>query len=92
MRAIRVVPGSKKEAAFLELLKKSECHMESVIRRDGISFTRPYDEYILSDGLCRVIAEDLNRLEEIEERIEISKKEIERKHDRFYNYRLRHGC
>ena len=90
MRAIRVVPGSKKEASFLELLKKSDCHMESVMRRDAVSFTRPYDEYILSDGLCRIIGEDLNRLMEIEEdRTEINKKEIERKHDRFYNYRLR---
>ena len=65
MRIIRIEPGSNLELEFLELLEENGVKMELVMKRDSNLYETTYDEYLLSDGLYRIIGD---RFEELRQR------------------------
>lgn len=56
---IKIKPGSKDEARFIDILVKAGVHMDLVLCRRGDVFGAEYDEYILSGSLYNVICDDL---------------------------------
>lgn len=61
MRSIKVVPNSADERYFIQLLNEVGVKHESVICRIGEVFEQPYNEYLLSNGLFRVIQEHIQQ-------------------------------
>lgn len=55
LHIMKVEPFSEAEEYFMDLLKKVEVKPESVICKLGTVFGKPYNEYILSDGLYNLI-------------------------------------
>lgn len=56
---MKVVPFSEAEERFMELLSLVEVKPESVMCRIGSIFGKPYNEYVISDGLYNQIREYL---------------------------------
>lgn len=54
--------GSKYENEFFRILRRYDVDPKSVMCRKGSIFHTPYNEYILSDGLYRLIQDDMNEL------------------------------
>jgi hypothetical protein len=68
MRSMKVVPGSEAEQYFMQLLNEVGVKHESVICRIGEIFDRPYNEYLISNGLFKVIQEHIQQKKNIEAR------------------------
>lgn len=56
---MKVEPFSDAERYFIELLRRVEVKPESVICRLGSVFEKPYNEYVISDGLYNQIRDYL---------------------------------
>lgn len=56
---MKVEPFSEAERYFIELLGKVGVKPESVLCRVGSIFGKPYNEYVISDGLYNQIREYL---------------------------------
>lgn len=59
---IRIKPGSKQESQFTKLLNSVGVDRSNVHCRLGYLFWTPYDEYILSDGLYRLIEDKIHNI------------------------------
>lgn len=59
---IRIKPGSKQESQFTKLLNSVGVDRSNVHCRPGYLFWTPYDEYILSDGLYRLIEDKIHNI------------------------------
>lgn len=55
IHAIRVQSGTDEESRFINILDSVGVKHESVICKLGMIFETPYDEYLISDGLYRLI-------------------------------------
>ena len=55
IHAIRVQSGSEEESRFIDILDSVGVKHKSVICKQGFIFDTPYDEYLISDGLYRLI-------------------------------------
>ena len=55
IHAIRVQSGSEEESRFIDILDSVGVKHESVICKLGMIFDTPYDEYLISDGLYKLI-------------------------------------
>jgi hypothetical protein len=55
LRIIKIKPGSWLENKFLNLLKRNEVKMDLVIKRSCELTGEQHDEYLLSEGLYRII-------------------------------------
>ena len=55
IRTIRIIPNSEEESRFIDILDSVGVKHESVICKLGMIFDTPYDEYLISDGLYRLI-------------------------------------
>lgn len=64
LHSYRIVPGTYSEHYFKELLLEAGVKMNLVMCKIGRVFGRPYDEYILSDGLNRILYDDLAEFRE----------------------------
>ena len=64
LHSYRIVPGTYSEQYFKELLLEAGVKMNLVMCKIGKVFGRPYDEYILSDGLNRILCDDLEEFKE----------------------------
>ena len=64
IHAIRIQPGSEEESKFISILDSVGVKHESVICKLGMIFETPYDEYLISDGLYRLIQSQILAIEE----------------------------
>ena len=55
IHTIRIIPNSEEESRFIDILDSVGVKHESVICKLGMIFDTPYDEYLISDGLYRLI-------------------------------------
>ncbi len=55
IHAIRVQSGTEEESKFMTILDSVGVKRESVICKLGMIFDTPYDEYLISDGLYKLI-------------------------------------
>lgn len=55
IHAVRVQSGSKEESRFINILESVGVKHDSVICKLGMIFDTPYDEYLISDGLYKLI-------------------------------------
>ena len=55
IHAIKITPDSEEETQFKNILDSVGVKHESVICKQGFIFETPYDEYIISNGLYRLI-------------------------------------
>ena len=62
MRTVKIKPGSWTENKFLNLLKRHDVKMELVMKRSSEMSGKPYDEYMLSDGLYKIIQAELEKI------------------------------
>lgn len=62
MRIIKIKPGTWLENKFLNLLKRNDVKMELVMKRDHELTGLKHDEYLLSDGLYRIIGTELEAI------------------------------
>lgn len=62
IHSIRCVPNTKREKEFFDLLDSVDVKRELLICKDHETFETTYDEYIISDGLYRIIEEDFERI------------------------------
>lgn len=62
MKTIKIKPGTQIESRFLHVLKNHDVKMDLVMKRDHSITEKPYDEYLLSDGLMRIIQDDLMKI------------------------------
>ena len=58
---LRIVPGSNGESEFFKALESVDVKPEAVLCRHGLLFNTPYDEYILSEGLYRLIRSQMEK-------------------------------
>lgn len=65
IHSIRCIPGSKREKEFLKLMDSAEVKRELLICKRGEIFEKDYDEYIISDGLYRIVQSEFERIREI---------------------------
>ena len=56
---LKIIPGSESELRFMDILKSVGVKHEAVICRVGLIFGTPYNEYIISDGLYKLIRTQL---------------------------------
>lgn len=59
IHVMKIVPDSEGEKYFMSLLEKVGVKPESVTCRLGEIFGKPYNEYVISDGLYNQIREYL---------------------------------
>ena len=52
---VKIIPGSREETRFIEVLDSVGVNRENVLCRLGRLFRTEYDEYIISDGLYKQI-------------------------------------
>ena len=64
LHVMKIVPDSEAEVCFMNLLNEVGVNHDSVICRLGALFGKPYNEYVLSDGLFRKIKDRLSEKEE----------------------------
>lgn len=57
---LKIIPGSKQESKFFEILKTVGVKPERVMCRRGFIFWTKYDEYLISDGLWKQIGGNLS--------------------------------
>lgn len=55
---IKIYPGSSAETKFMRSLERVGVNPTMVMCRNGAVFGEDFDEYILSDGLYRLITEE----------------------------------
>lgn len=65
IHSIRCMPGSKREREFLKLMDREGVKRELLICKKGDIFETDYDEYIISDGLYRIVQSEFERIREI---------------------------
>ena len=64
IHAIRVRSGTDEESRFMDILDSVGVKRKSVICKQGFIFDTPYDEYLISDGLYRLIQSHIKTNEE----------------------------
>lgn len=57
LHSIRIIPNSKKETDFKNLLDSVGVKPDLVMCKSGLIFDKKYDEYMISDGLYQQICE-----------------------------------
>lgn len=62
IHVIKIYPGSETEDKFIKLLKDVNVKPDLIMCRLGSVFGTDYDEYILSDGLYRLIRDPLESM------------------------------
>lgn len=62
MRIVKIEPGSNLESEFIRLLEDHYVKMELVIKKDARLYEATHDEYLLSDGLYRIIGDRFEEL------------------------------
>lgn len=60
LHSLKVVPDSEAEVYFMSLLNEVGVNHDSVICRLGAIFGKPYNEYVISDGLFQKIKDRLS--------------------------------
>lgn len=60
LHVMKVVPDSEAEVYFMSLLDEVGVNHDSVICRLGTIFGKPYNEYVISDGLFQKIKDRLS--------------------------------
>ena len=60
LHSLKVVPDSEAEVHFMNLLNEVGVNHDSVICRLGAIFGKPYNEYVISDGLFQKIKDRLS--------------------------------
>ena len=63
--AIKIKPCSSNENKFKNILEEAGVKNELLMCRRGKDFGMNYDEYIISEGLYKIIHNDLMKLEGI---------------------------
>lgn len=52
---VKIKPHTEEETRFIKALEDVGVKHESVICKQGFIFDKPYDEYLISDGLYKLI-------------------------------------
>ena len=62
MRIIKIKPGSWLENKFLNLLRRNGVKMELVMKKPAELIQSTHDEYMLSEGLYRIIGDEFEKI------------------------------
>ena len=61
---VKIKPNTEEEKRFIKTLESVGVKRQSVICKQGFIFDKPYDEYLISDGLYRLIQSQIRANEE----------------------------
>ena len=65
LHSIRCIPGSRREKEFLQLMDDAGAKRELLICKRGDIFETEYDEYVISEGMYRLVRDEFERIREI---------------------------